>query len=123
MSRRLILIVEDEETTREVLAQALETFGYKTIIADNGKDALNLFNAHRPDMIISDIYMPVMNGLELLKAVRRTDKTLPFILITGFDIQEAHETAHSHGATALLLKPFRLQQLRDILDRTFNSSV
>lgn len=119
MEKKLILVVEDEETTRDVIAQALDIFGYNTILAENGKVALARYKEHNPDMVISDIYMPEMNGLELLKALRKKSKELPVILITGYDIQEAHKNAKTYGVTSILLKPFRLQQLKDILDKVF----
>ncbi len=121
MDKKLILVVEDEETTRDVIAQALDIFGYDTILAENGKIALEKYDEHKPDMVISDIYMPEMNGLDLLKALRKKNNKLPVVLITGYDIQEAHKNAKTYGVTAMLLKPFRLQQLKDILEKEFKT--
>lgn len=114
-----ILLVEDEFTARNVLSQGLSLFGYDVVEAENGKQALQIMENSKPDIIISDIYMPEMNGLEFLKAVRLKDHQIPFILITGYNPDEALALATSHNVKALLLKPFRLQQLKRILEQAF----
>ncbi|MFH0766458.1 MAG: response regulator [Calditrichota bacterium] len=110
------MIVEDEDISREVLAQALELMGYQTSTADNGLSALKRCEEVQPDLILSDIHMPEMNGLELLKELRLRNNKVPVILITGFDPEEARHTAQNCEATALILKPFRLQVLKKTID-------
>jgi len=118
--KRHILIVEDEQHSREVLAQALELMGYRTSMADNGISALKCCEEAPPDLVLSDIHMPEMNGLELLKELRRRNNKAPVILITGFDPEEARNTAQNDQVAALILKPFRLQLLKKTIDEVLN---
>ncbi len=113
--RKLVLAVDDEDLTREVLAQALTVLGYQAVAVSNGEEALQLYLSRRPAAIITDIHMPKMNGLELLREVKKLDANLPVILITGYDAGEARKAAESYGAKALLIKPFRIHELKDIL--------
>jgi two-component system response regulator YesN len=120
MSQKKILVVEDEEIAREVLIQALETLGFSAIGAVNGRHALEVMNSEPVDLVLTDIYMPELNGLELLREMREQDNYTPVILITGYDADEAKKAAEDYKASALLLKPFRLIQLKTLLDGIFN---
>lgn len=117
MNLKKILIVEDEEIARDVLIQALETLGYATCGAINGRHALEQIACNSVDLVLTDIYMPEMNGLELLRKLREDGNDIPVILITGFDADEAKQVAEEFNASALLLKPFRLIQLKELLDK------
>ena len=116
MAEVLVLAVDDEELSLDLLAQALEIFGYKTRTAENGRVALEMLKIEKPDIIITDIYMPEMNGIELLREIRQNYKDIPVILITGFDAEEARKAANDYHADALLLKPFQIVELRDIIE-------
>ena len=116
MANNFVLAVDDEELTRELLAQALELLGFETRTAENGKVALAIMKQDIPELVITDIYMPVMNGIELLKEIRKLKKDLPVILITGFDAGDARKAADEFNANALLTKPFQIQQLKDVID-------
>jgi len=105
---KTILVVDDEEMTRDVLAQALKIMGYNPITAEDGLEALHMIKDSKPDLVITDIHMPKMNGLELLQAAKTFDPEIPVILITGFDAEEARTSAHDFEASALITKPFRL---------------
>jgi CheY-like chemotaxis protein len=122
MNQKQILIVEDEEIARDVLVQALEILGYGTVGAVNGRHALEQLASNHVDLILTDIYMPEMNGLELLRKLREDGNEIPVILITGFDADEAKQVAEDYRASALLLKPFRLVQLKDLLETIFAAS-
>jgi len=119
MNLKQILIVEDEEIARDVLIQALEILGYGTVGAINGRHALEQLALNHIDLILTDIYMPELNGLELLRKLREDGNEIPVILITGFDADEAKQVAEDYRAAALLLKPFRLVQLKDLLENIF----
>ncbi len=116
MSRKQILVGEDDEIARDVLIQAIQTLGYGAVGAINGRPALEMLEVNEFDLILTDIYMPELNGLELLKRLREGGNDLPVILITGFDADEARFTADKYHAAALLIKPFRLALLKTILD-------
>ncbi len=87
--------------------------------AINGRHALEQLAQNPIDLILTDIYMPELNGLELLRKLREDGNNIPVILITGFDADEAKQVAQDYHASALLLKPFRLVQLRELLDNIF----
>ncbi len=78
-----ILIVDDEVDIREVLEIALMDMGHEVLLAPDGKKALELFDEHHPDIVITDIKMPVMGGIDLLKQVKRRFPDTPVIMITG----------------------------------------
>jgi len=119
LGKRLI-IAEDAPAERDVLAKTLEYLGYRVSAAENGREALDLFNTHGADLNISDIQMPEMSGLELLRTLREQGHEIPFIILTGFDTSEARNTASSYRATALLVKPFRVLHLRSLLESILN---
>jgi len=115
MAKKTILVVEDEEIERKLLSDILETLEYRVAQAQNGREALEIINSQPVDLILTDVHMPEMNGLELIRRVREIGNNLPVIIMTGFDASEAQKCAEKYKASALLLKPFRLQELRDIL--------
>jgi DNA-binding response OmpR family regulator len=108
-----ILIVEDEKEIRENIAQILQLNDYETISADNGKTALELAIKYLPDLIVSDIMMPYMDGYEFLENLRKIPKTsiIPCILVTAKvekkDIRQGMEL----GADDYLTKPFTPEEL------------
>lgn len=108
-----ILVVDDREDERDMAAQAVRMLGHQVITAANGQEALDLIHRGRFDLVVTDIQMPVMDGLTLLRTIRAEGSTIPVLLITGFDPTEADEAVRKYGPAGLLLKPFRLQHLRE----------
>ena len=111
MSAERILIVDDEEPIREVLASLLEAAGYDCTTATNGQDALERLDGARFDLVLSDILMPVMDGLELLKKVHEREPDLPVVMVTAMNDISAAIGALRTGAYDYLLKPFEKDQL------------
>jgi two-component system, sensor histidine kinase and response regulator len=109
----IILLVDDDEGILESVADLLRLFGYTVITADNGATALPLLETHHPDLIISDIMMPVMSGYQLFDAVRSNPRwaALPFIFLTARGQHKDIEMGHRMGADAYLTKPFEPDQL------------
>ena len=105
-----ILIVEDEIDLRESLAQALREDGYAVDTADNGDDGLYKAKAWDYDAIILDWMLPKMNGLEILRRLRREKKT-PVMLLTAKDAVTDRVTGLDEGADDYLVKPFSLKEL------------
>lgn len=98
-----------------MLVQAVETIGYNAVGSFHGLDALEQMAKQTFDLVLTDIFMPHMNGIELLKRLRSDQNEIPVIFITGFDADDARQAAADYNAAALLLKPFRLAQLKNIL--------
>ena len=110
-----ILIVDDELSMREFLSILLEKDGYATFSAANGKDALSLLGKEPVDLIISDIRMPAMNGLDLLSAVKEIDANLPVVMITAYASPEDAVSAMKIGAYDYITKPFKLDEIRNVI--------
>ena len=111
MSTGRILIVDDEEPIREVLASLLEAAGYEPTTATNGAEALKCLDGAAFDLVLSDILMPVMDGLELLKKIHASEPDLPVVMVTAMNDISAAIGALRTGAYDYLLKPFDKDQL------------
>jgi DNA-binding response OmpR family regulator len=117
-----VLVAEDDADMRELLASVLRKDGYDVIEARDGWQLLQYLATHTPavddspvDLVISDIRMPGKNGLDVLAGLRFADSSTPVILITGFGDLQTHLEARRLGATAVLDKPFDLDQLRSVV--------
>jgi CheY-like chemotaxis protein len=116
----VFLVVDDFEAMRRVTAAQLRTLGYENIhVATNGADALRLLQKQRVDMVLSDLNMPGMTGLELLQAVRADKRLchLPFIAITAEADRPQIEAVIASGVTSVLVKPYTAENLRLRLER------
>lgn len=106
-----VLIVEDDAATRRLYKFLLMNGGYSILEADDGLTALNLLAHHRCDMVITDMNMPRMDGLELIKAIRRDYPDLYVIMITAFGTPDTEKHAMRFGANDYLSKPFDFEEL------------
>jgi putative nucleotidyltransferase with HDIG domain len=106
-----ILVVDDEEAIREVVSTMLESKGYRCTVAHNGRAAQDYIKRTTPDLVLSDMIMPEMDGIKLLEWVREFDPDVPVIMVTAIhDISTALE-AIRRGAYDYILKPFEKDQL------------
>jgi len=117
---KTILIVDDELGPRESLYQVLNP-NYKVVMANNGREGLDLFESMAPDMVISDIRMPSMNGIELMKAIHDRSPDTPFVLITGYGTLETAQEALRYGATDYISKPYNIEQIRQLVRKTLTA--
>ncbi len=109
-----ILVIDDEEPVRTLLRNYLESEGYSVCMARDGKQALQLFAKYHADLIITDVFMPEKDGLEVLAALRQNGATLPVIAISGggrMQMDDVLRIARSLGATRVLDKPIALELL------------
>lgn len=108
MEAKKILVVEDNEDTREILLYRLKSMGdYEVLLASNGKEALEIATQTKPDLIIMDLKMPVMDGWEATKALRQTEwgKELPVIALTAQAMERDEEKALNAGCNDYIAKP------------------
>ena len=114
MAKR-ILLVDDSASVRQVAGIALRRAGYDTIEAANGKEALALLDGPKLNLIISDVNMPEMNGIDFLKAVKQhpTSKFTPVIMLTTEAGTDMKQQGRDAGAKAWVVKPFQPQMLLD----------
>ncbi len=110
-----LLVVDDELALQELFASVLRDEGWEGDVARNGDEALRLLADHRYEVVLSDIDMPQMNGLQLLRAVRARDLDLPVVLVTGSPRIESAIQALEQGALRYLLKPVALDTLTEAI--------
>lgn len=110
MSTRRILVVEDEEPLRRFISRNLSARGYQTFSAANGLEALAVFESEPLDLIILDVMMPNMDGLETCRRIRQVS-TIPIIVLTALDEESDKVTALDLGADDYLTKPFGIEEL------------
>jgi CheY-like chemotaxis protein len=109
-----ILLIDDEESVRRLFQVALEGAGYRVLTAENGKHGLRLLEHQEVDLILVDIFMPEMDGLELIPLLRKTRPANKIIAISGGSGKRDYlDTAKHLGANDTLKKPFSLQALLD----------
>jgi len=105
---RTVLVVDDSESIREVVTFTLENEGFKVKSGIDGKDALRHLNGDKIDLVITDLHMPVMNGIEFIKVVRNSPdyKMIPILFLTTESQIEKKLEAKEAGATGWIIKPF-----------------
>lgn len=112
MTKR-ILIVEDHEDNRRILRDLLTSVGYELIEAVNGVDGVTAANACRPDLILMDIQLPLIDGYEAARRIRSNPelRTIPIIAVTSFALSGDDTMAYEAGCAAYVTKPFSPRQL------------
>lgn len=110
-----VLYVEDEEDTQRQLSVFLESRVGTLYTASDGRKGFKLFRKYKPDVVITDIRMPTMGGLELAKAIREIDQEVPIIIITAFNEQEFFLKSTEIGIDKHILKPTDPYELLDAL--------
>ena len=113
-----ILIVEDEEMIREGISDYLTDCGYETIQAADGLEALEQFSNHQVALVLLDIQMPKLNGLEVLSEIRKSSQ-VPVLMLTAFQDEEYKMSAFAALADGYLEKPFSLSLLKVRVDAIF----
>ena len=109
--QKVILAVDDEPSMRRLLEISLRQAGYKPVVAADGKEALQMIKNQTIDLVVSDLHMPGMTGLDLLKNIRLDNETLPFIMVTAQGEIKTAVEAMKLGASDYILRPFDLETL------------
>lgn len=112
-----VLIAEDSRDTRIMLKRAFELKGYRVIEASDGNEALEAVRQNRPNLILVDLNMPVVDGLETVRKIRKLETAgehVPIVAITAFDVYGMKEAALEIGCNTYLSKPLDMEEL----DRT-----
>jgi two-component system, NtrC family, response regulator AtoC len=115
MMQHSVLLVDDEPKMRDVLSTALEGFGYRSLSAANGEAALDLLEQEDVDLVLTDLRMPSMGGLDLLSAVKRRSPNLPVVLMTAYGSVKDAVQAMKDGAFDFVVKPFEIDELAAVL--------
>ena len=112
-----VLVVEDDELIRKQLARVIRKEGFKVVVAEDGQTGLEIFKSERPEILIADLRMPGMNGLELMHEVRSLSVNVQLIVVTGFGEADTAISALHEGALDYLQKPIDLKLLIAALGR------
>ncbi len=114
---KTILLVDDEEDIRDVLSVSLMDFGYEVYTAENGQLALELFKEKNPSMVMTDIKMPLMDGIELLRQIKMINSETEVIMITGHGDMELAIKSLKNEATDFITKPINVEGIEIALKR------
>ena len=108
---KTVLIVEDDNNIAELLRLYLEKEGYATLVASDGGAGLEQFRQHHPDIVLLDVMMPVMDGWEVCRAIRQTDKKTPIIMLTAKGETTDKVSGLKMGADDYITKPFEMKEV------------
>lgn len=106
-----VLIVDDEEMAIKLVEHQMKLEGFEILTTTDGREAIELIKSENPDLVISDIMMPFMSGLELLEHIKSETKKIPVILISALDDVEVIQTAIGMGADDFVIKPVKMDEL------------
>jgi DNA-binding NtrC family response regulator len=120
MKRGRVLVVDDDASIRASLSEALEESGIEVHTADSAEQALSLLAAHAPDLVLSDVRMGGMTGIELLRLLRERKAGVDVVLMTAYDDMATVVEAMREGAVEFLVKPFELDVLLALLERVLD---
>jgi DNA-binding NtrC family response regulator len=115
--RMKILVVDDEEGARELFDTILSDEGYDVTLAVNGNEALSRIKGTDYDLVVTDIKMPGMDGLQLLQEIRKTGAKIDVIMVTAYGEVESYLKAMSLGAAEYINKPIRIKELKRIVHK------
>ena len=110
-----ILIIDDEKPTLAMFRLLLEAYGYEVVTAENGRIGIETFERERPAVVFTDIKMPGIDGLEVLKRIKAIDAASPVIVITGHGDRDLARQAMDMNATTFIHKPIQRKALEEAL--------
>jgi DNA-binding NtrC family response regulator len=111
MTKTRVLVVDDEADARELITQVLSQAGYQVDDAADGFAALAKVSHYRPDVVLTDLRMPGMHGVDLLQRIRRVHGDVPVIIATGLETWDLCTSAEAYGAVTCLIKPLDVDEL------------
>ena len=117
--RKSVLIVEDNDLNMKLFNDLLEAHGYSTLQTKDGVEALRLARQHRPDLILMDIQLPEVSGLEVTKWLKEDDdwRTIPIIAVTAFGMKGDEQKIRDGGCEAYIAKPISVASFMNTVER------
>jgi two-component system, cell cycle response regulator DivK len=111
--KKTILVVEDQEDNRQILRDLLASAGFRMVEAHDGREALTLARSERPDLILMDIQLPIVDGYEATRGIKRDPelKDIPIIAVTSYALSGDEERAREAGCDAYVAKPYSTRLL------------
>jgi two-component system, cell cycle response regulator DivK len=119
MEKKKILIVEDNDLNMKLFHDLLEVHGYETFQTKDGREALGLARDHKPDLILMDIQLPEVSGLEVTKWIKEDEtlKSIPVIAVTAFAMKGDEEKIRSGGCEAYIAKPISVATFLETIEK------
>lgn len=120
-----VLLADDNPSILETATLILESWGFKVLAAKDGKEAIEITTNKRPDLIILDVNMPIINGFEVCRILRKDPRTkkIPILLLTGLGKTGEVDKGFQSGADEYLIKPIDWDRLRDKVSKLLNISI
>ncbi|MBW2056820.1 MAG: response regulator [Deltaproteobacteria bacterium] len=110
-----VLVVDDEQEVRQTLSEMIEGLGYQVLVAGGGEEALRRIRDEKVDLVITDLSMPGLNGLDLILASKEINPSIPIAVISAFGSVENTSEALTRGAFSFVAKPFKLPEIRELV--------
>lgn len=123
VERPRVLVVDDEQTVRDLVAKTLTMADYDVDTAADGPSAIDRLNTASYDLLITDLKMPGMDGLSVIREVRRRSTELPIVIITGYSTEASAIEAINLGVSGYLTKPFRLPRVLAVAARALGEPI
>ena len=121
-SGKTVLVVEDNELNMKLFHDLLEAHGYAILQTKDGMEALRIAREHRPDLILMDIQLPEVSGLEVTKWIKEDDnlKSIPVVAVTAFAMKGDEEKIREGGCEAYIAKPISVANFLEVVERFLN---
>jgi len=120
LTRRKILVIDDEPELLALLMEVLEDEGYQALSAANGADGIRLNELENPDLIVLDLRMPEMDGIETLRQIRKQDDKVKVVILTGYGSPDIIRDAADLDVSEYLSKPFENEHLLRVIGETLS---
>ena len=117
-----VLVVDDEKLIRWTLKENLGKIGYEVVEAENGSEALKVFSAALPDLVLLDVHLPDTSGIEVLKSLKNIDKDVPIIIVTAFGNIQTAVDSMKFGAHDFVEKPFEIEKLQIVMEKALENA-
>ena len=124
MTQKTVLIIEDEEDAAELFAEMMRVSGFRVLKTSTSKPAISMMTEDKPDIVLLDIMMPEISGLDILRQMRRDSNlsNIPVIVVTAKSMPADIKNGMEAGASTYLTKPVGFQELREAVNRTLGTS-
>ena len=122
-AKATVLVVEDYDDTRSMIRQVLERQGYRAVEARTGIEAVELARREHPDLILMDINLPLIDGVNATRRIRQIEgmSDAPIVAVSAYDSPELQDSALTAGCVEYLIKPIDADRLKDLIDRLLPS--
>lgn len=118
-----VLVVDDSKFMRMMLGEMLESAGCEVIEADNGFDAVTLYEEQHPDLVTLDILMPDLDGIETLQRLNAVHEHVKVIMVTALGMEDYLERAMANGAQGCIIKPFSQEQVTEVVEHVLGRGI